>query len=184
MPFKTILITGSNICIGYETAKDLLQSPKATYHIYLTSRSHEKGQTALKTLQTEVPSTKSTISLLTLDLTSDASIEGAYNTVRATHDHIDILINNAGKLSLRESFNKACDTNVSGTHVLTHNFMPFLLRSSDPRLIFVAGLSQIMQAAESYFPTPPLPAGWPKEIVFETIGYRCSKTALDMLMLN
>lgn len=62
--------------------------------------------------------------------------------------------------------------------------MPLLLRSTDPRLIFVAGLSQITLASQSYFPTPPQPAGWPKKIDFETIGYRCSKTALNMLMLD
>lgn len=62
--------------------------------------------------------------------------------------------------------------------------MPLLLKSSDPRLIFVAGLSQVTQAAEKYFPTPAQPAGWPKKVDFETIGYRCSKTALTMLMLD
>lgn len=62
--------------------------------------------------------------------------------------------------------------------------MPLLLKSAEPRLIFVAGLSQMTQASISYFPTPPQPAGWPKHIDFETIGYRCSKTALNMLMLD
>ena len=87
-------------------------------------------------------------------------------------------------MSLRECFSKAYDVNVAGTHVLTYTFIPLLLKSADPRLIFVAGLSQITQAAESYFPTPPLPADWPKKVDFETIGYRCSKTALNMLMLD
>lgn len=64
-------------------------------------------------------------------------------------------------------------------------FMPLLLKSDDPRLIFVAGLSHITQAAEKYFPTPDQPAGWPKPpLDFETIGYRCSKVALNMLMLD
>jgi len=62
--------------------------------------------------------------------------------------------------------------------------MPLLLKSTDPRLIFVAGLANQTRASEAYFPTPPLPAGWPKKIDFETIGYRCSKTALNMLMLD
>lgn len=62
--------------------------------------------------------------------------------------------------------------------------MPLLLKSADPRLIFVAGLSNLTQASETYFPTPPQPAGWPKKIEFETIAYRCSKTALNMLMLD
>lgn len=62
--------------------------------------------------------------------------------------------------------------------------MPLLLKSADPRLIFVTGLANMTQAAESYFPTPAQPAGWPKDIDFETIGYRCSKVALNMLMLD
>lgn len=78
----------------------------------------------------------------------------------------------------------AYDVNVAGTTVLTHIFMPLLLASASPRLIFIAGLSQMTAAAENFFPTPPQPAGWPKKIEFETIGYRCSKTALSMLMLD
>ena len=74
--------------------------------------------------------------------------------------------------------------NVAGTQVMTWTFMPLLLKSADPRLIFVAGLSQITLASEAYFPTPPQPAGWPKKIDFETIAYRCSKTALNMLMVD
>lgn len=63
--------------------------------------------------------------------------------------------------------------------------MPLLLKSPDPRLIFVSGLSAMTVVNEGpYFPTPPQPAGWPKEIEFETIGYRCSKTALNMLTLD
>ncbi len=62
--------------------------------------------------------------------------------------------------------------------------MPLLLKSVDPRLIFVAGLSNITVASEAYFPTPTQPAGWPKKVDFETIGYRCSKTALNMMMLD
>jgi NAD(P)-dependent dehydrogenase (short-subunit alcohol dehydrogenase family) len=68
--------------------------------------------------------------------------------------------------------------------VLTHTFIPLLMKSGDPRLLFVAGLSQINQAAEKFFPTPALPAGWPKKLDFDTIGYRCSKVALNMLMLD
>jgi NAD(P)-dependent dehydrogenase (short-subunit alcohol dehydrogenase family) len=74
--------------------------------------------------------------------------------------------------------------NVAGTQVMTWTFMPLLLKSADPRLIFVAGLSQITVASEAYFPTPPQPAGWPKKVDFETIAYRCSKTALNMMMLD
>lgn len=87
-------------------------------------------------------------------------------------------------MSLRDSFNRAYDVNVSGTQVLTWTLIPLLLKSTDPRLIFVSGLAAITVAAEAYFPTPPQPAGWPKEIAFETIGYRSSKVAINMVMLD
>lgn len=89
-----------------------------------------------------------------------------------------------GKVSLRECFNKSYNVNVSGTNVITHTFVPLLLQSSDPRIIFVAGLSQISVASIKYFPTQPQPAGWPKKVDFETIGYRSSKTAMNMVMLD
>ncbi len=91
----------------------------------------------------------------------------------------------AGKISLRESFNKAYDVNVSGTNVVTHTMMPLLFKSNDPRLIFITGLSSMNQASKAYFPTPPQPAGWPKPpLSFETIGYRATKCALNMLFLD
>lgn len=111
----------------------------------------------------------------------DASRNDLLMTIVGATFDIDYI---RGKTSLRECFTNAYNVNVAGTHVMTATFMPLLLKSSDPRLIFVTGLSAINQAGEKYFPTPPLPAGWPKKLDFETIGYRCSKTALNMLMLD
>lgn len=42
-----------------------------------------------------------------------------------------------GKMSLRECFNRVDDLNFSGANVLTRTFMPLLLKSADPHLIFV-----------------------------------------------
>ncbi|KAK4696449.1 hypothetical protein P7C71_g1467, partial [Lecanoromycetidae sp. Uapishka_2] len=190
---KVVLVTGGNSGIGYEAVKAFLGSNKS-YHVFLGSRSTEKAKLAIETLDKDCPGSKNTVEALHLDVTSDESIEKAFGQVKANSGHIDALINNAGatfdleflagKVSLRDCFNKAYDVNVSGAQVVTWTFMPLLLKSADPRLIFVAGLSQITVAAEKYFPTPPQPAGWPKKIDFETIGYRCSKTALNMLMLD
>ncbi|GAW18711.1 hypothetical protein ANO14919_081920 [Xylariales sp. No.14919] len=190
---KAVLVTGASNGIGYETAKAFLQSPNR-YHVYLGSRSLKKGKAALEKLQVECPSTKSTAEILEIDLYSDESIDKAFEVVKNGQGRLDVLINNAGggfdsefsqgKMSLRECFNKAYDLNVAGTNVVTWTFVPLLLKSAEPRVLFVAGLSQMTQAAEAYFPTPPQPAGWPKKIDFETIGYRCSKTAMSMLMLD
>ncbi|KAF2865801.1 dehydrogenase with different specificitie [Massariosphaeria phaeospora] len=189
MATKIVLVTGANSGIGYETAKVFLQSSNR-YHVYLGSRSVEKGIEALEKIRAGCPNATNTVELLQIDLGSDESIQEAFGGP----GRLDVLINNAGggfdgdflqgKISLRECFNKAYDLNVSGTNVVTWTFIPLLLKSAEPRLIFLAGLSQMTQAAEAYFPTPPQPAGWPKKIDFETIGYRCSKTAMSMLMLD
>ncbi|KAI0126268.1 hypothetical protein BJ170DRAFT_707754 [Xylariales sp. AK1849] len=191
---KVVLVTGGNNGIGYEIVKALLESDKA-YHVLMGSRSADKAELAIEKLHQECPDSTNTVETVQVNLNSDESIEKAFEQVKNSHGIIDALVNNAGatfdmdfvrgKVNVRDCFNKAYDVNVTGTQVMTWTFMPLLLKSSDPRLIFVAGLSAMTQVADGpYFPTPAQPAGWPKNIDFETIGYRCSKTALNMLMLD
>src|SRR6266568_740092 len=92
---KVVLVTGGNNGIGYETVKAFLQSDK-TYHVLLGSRSLEKAKLAIETLHKECPESTNTIEALQVDLTSDESIEKAFEQVKANPGHIDALINNAG----------------------------------------------------------------------------------------
>ena len=92
---KIVLITGGNNGIGYETVKALLQSNKA-YHVLLGSRSLEKAKLAIETLHKECPESNSTVEALQVDLTRDESIEKAFEQVKASPGHVDVLINNGG----------------------------------------------------------------------------------------
>lgn len=90
-----------------------------------------------------------------------------------------------GNVGLRESFTGSYKVNVAGTHVVTFTFLPLLLKSTDPRLLFVTGLGTFEKCARGDFPLPPnLAPRWPKIMTFETVGYRCTKTVLNMLMLD
>lgn len=154
----------------------------------------EKAEGAISDLRKECPSANNIVEPLVCDVTSDGSIVKAFEAVKSKPGRLDVLINNAGvtydlefvagRKSLRDCFNMAYDVNMTGANVMTYTFMPLLLESTSPRLLFIAGLSQMTLAQDNYFPTPPQPAGWPKKIDFETIGYRCSKTALNMLMMD
>ena len=95
MASKVVLITGGNNGIGYETVKALLQSEKA-YHVLLGSRSLEKARLAIETLHKECPESTSTVEVVQVDVTSDESITKAFEQVKASPGHIDVLINNAG----------------------------------------------------------------------------------------
>lgn len=67
-----------------------------------------------------------------------------------------------GNLTTREAWNKSWDVNVTGTHIVTETFVPLLLKSSDPRLIFLT--SGTASLAESEIPEARInlspEAGW------------------------
>jgi NAD(P)-dependent dehydrogenase (short-subunit alcohol dehydrogenase family) len=93
---KVVLVTGGNgIGIGYGTVKALMDSTKP-YHVLLGSRSLEKGKQAIETLHKECPQSTNTVEAIQIDLTSDESIEKAFEQVKASPGYIDCLVNNAG----------------------------------------------------------------------------------------
>jgi NAD(P)-dependent dehydrogenase (short-subunit alcohol dehydrogenase family) len=50
-------------------------------------------------------------------------------------------------LTMREMWNKSWDVNTTGTHILTHTFLPLLLKSFDPRLLFItSGTSSLTES--------------------------------------
>lgn len=88
----------------------------------------------------------------------------------------------------RNLFNKTYNVNVSGTHLLTATFIPLLLASPSPRLIFLtSGLSTLSGAHSTLIPKLPhngIPTGWPKEGLMIHAAYRASKAALNMVMVS
>nr|GAT57087.1 predicted protein [Mycena chlorophos] len=198
---KVVLVTGANTGLGYEIIKALYASPQP-YALLLGSRTLSKGEAAAAQLKSEVPESTSTLTVIQTDVSSDASLEAAIALITDSHGRIDALVNNAGagfdgqirdeKMSIREAFNASWDTNVTGNHVLTTLAIPLLLKSSDPRLIFVtSGTSSIWETdPANWGGMPPLArinaspvAGWPKPKEVNPItSYRSSKAGLNMLM--
>lgn len=195
---QIVLITGANTGIGLEVVKALYQS-NASYEIIVGSRSLSNADNAIASVKQEFTSSKSTLSTLQVDVASDDSIHASFTEVQNRHGKLDVLINNAGasfdyaasqgKMSVRDAFNSAWDVNVTGTHVLTNEFAPLLLKSSNPRLLFVTSGTSSLQETEQ-FDTPQLArlnaspeAGWPKPSgMTPIVSYRSSKTGLNMLM--
>ncbi|KAI1391818.1 NAD(P)-binding protein [Hypoxylon trugodes] len=195
---KIILITGGNTGLGYEAVKALYQTD-IPYEIIIGCRTVSKGETAIEALKKETPQSPSSLSTLPVDLNSDESLEKAVETLTAKYGRLDVLINNGGgsfdteiaegRMSLREGFNATWDTNVTGTHVLTTLSVPLLLKSSDPRLMFITSGTSSMTESESVANANLLrinaspAAGWPKEAFkLALTGYRSAKTGLNMLM--
>ena len=193
-----ILVTGGNTGLGLEIVKSLCRSAQP-YTILIGSRDLSKAEAAISNVKSEYPSTGSTLSAVQVDLSSDESIEAAVAHITSTHGRLDVLLNNggaafdneavAGRLSVREMWNKTWDTNVAGTQVLTTGCIPLLLKSSNPRLLFMTSGTATLTETErndiemlKRINSSP-PAGWPKPAAPNTVtAYRSAKTGLNMLM--
>lgn len=92
-----------------------------------------------------------------------------------------------GKMTIREAWNQSWNVNTAGTQVVTATFVPLLLQSSNPRLLFlVSGTSSLAISEVPGIPINTVPAkGWPKTDLFMQCNipaYRSSKAGLTMLM--
>jgi len=193
MASKIVLITGANTGIGYETVKALCQS-EISYKIFLSGRNLQKVEAAVKSVQSEIKGSSTSVIPLQLDIADDASIEAAFQKLSEEVDRLDVLVNNAGasfdlhiaegKMTTREAWNTSWDTNVTGTHIVTETFMPLLFKSSDPRLIFLtSGTASLQESENSEHRLNIAPeAGWPKPPYRSITSYRSTKVGLNMVM--
>ncbi|KAJ4128311.1 hypothetical protein NW754_002303 [Fusarium falciforme] len=189
---KIVLITGANTGLGYEIVRALAGSDKA-YEILLGGRSIEKAQSAAESARAEFPNSQSSIRPVQIDIEDDKSIDALFNEVKGNYGKLDALINNAGvqldqqymagKMTMRQVWAKSWDVNVVSTNVMTHQFVPLLLSSDDPRIAFIAsGTSSLTTSSgPSLVINKSPPKGWPKD-AFSLPAYRSSKTGMNMMM--
>lgn len=179
----TVLITGANKGLGYETARRL---GELGWSVFLGARDEARGRKAAEQLAAD----GADVTFVPLDVTSDDAVEAAVRIVRESTDRLDVLINNAGitgeqvgpmdKLitpeeTLPEHLVPVFNVNVFGPVRVTHAFLPLLRAADDPRVVMVssgAGSLTIMTDPER-----------PESSVAHLM-YPVSKTALNMLTVQ
>lgn len=138
---KTVLITGANQGIGFETARQLAQ---LDYFVYLGSRDKRKGMEAVNKLK---KLGLSNVAGLELDVTNIHSIVQARQEMESMVDALDILINNAG-ISGEQPQNSAAgeignlrsifETNFFGAVQIAQQFIPLLKKSKEPVILNIS----------------------------------------------
>lgn len=122
MPGKVIAITGATSGIGLATVEALAQN---AHQLILLCRSLEKGEIVREELQQY--SANKTIELLACDLSNFESVRLAASGIKEKHQHLDILINNAGFMGYPE---RQVSTNGVEVTIATNHLGPFLLTLS------------------------------------------------------
>jgi NAD(P)-dependent dehydrogenase (short-subunit alcohol dehydrogenase family) len=135
---KTVLITGANRGVGFATAGQLAERGA---HVVLVCRDPKLGEKA----RTEIAklAAGSTPTLLVADLSSQADIRRLASDVAAQHDHLDVVVNNAGvMLEHREltvdGIEKTFATNHLGPFLLTELLLPLVLAAPAGRVVTVS----------------------------------------------
>ncbi|TWP50789.1 SDR family NAD(P)-dependent oxidoreductase [Lentzea tibetensis] len=171
----TILITGANKGLGFETARQLVA---AGHTVYVGSKDAERGRRAAAELGARA---------VQLDVTDDASVAAAAQVVEAGGG-LDVLINNAG-IEERADGNtvigaadvtadlmrRTFETNVFGTVRVTHAFLPLLHRSAAPVVVNVS--SSLGSLTRLTSPDAPQ-HGYPG------VAYPASKTAVNTITVQ
>jgi NAD(P)-dependent dehydrogenase (short-subunit alcohol dehydrogenase family) len=175
---KTVLITGANKGVGYETARQLMQQG---YYVYLGSRKIENGLAAMEKLKSEGLHQAEAVQL---DVTDPASILAARAAIGAKTQVLDVLINNAGinggfpQSALDASidqFQKVFDTNLYGVARVIQAFIDLLRKSPEPRIVNVSssGCSLTLHSDPTW-----------KYYSHKAAVYPASKAALNMYTID
>ncbi|WP_377273408.1 oxidoreductase [Peterkaempfera sp. SMS 1(5)a] len=137
---RTIVITGANTGIGFETALVLARHGA---NVVLACRNPQRAADAQARIAAAAPAGK--VSTLELDLASPAAVRQAAEQLRAEHPRIDVLVNNAGGVRPRhevteDGFEMTLATNHLGPFAFTGLVLDQLLKTPDSRIVTVSSI--------------------------------------------
>jgi NAD(P)-dependent dehydrogenase (short-subunit alcohol dehydrogenase family) len=134
---KQVLITGGNAGIGKATAVELARRGAA---VTITVRDRAKGRVAVDEIGA---ATGVEVAVAELDLSRLDSVRAFVAAYRASHDRLDVLVNNAGMLAgpRRETidgFEWTIGVNHLGPFLVTNLLLELLRASTPSRIVNVA----------------------------------------------
>jgi NAD(P)-dependent dehydrogenase (short-subunit alcohol dehydrogenase family) len=137
---RVAVITGANTGLGYWTAEMLADKGA---HVVLAVRNLDKGKDAVDRITAKSP--KADVALQQLDLTSLDAIRKTAEELKAAHERIDLLINNAGvmytdKATTKDGFELQFGTNHLGHFAFTGLLLDRLLPVQGSRVVTVSSV--------------------------------------------
>ncbi|NDX20279.1 SDR family NAD(P)-dependent oxidoreductase, partial [Acinetobacter baumannii] len=145
---KVILVTGASSGIGLTISNKLAD---AGAHVLLVARTQE----TLEEVKADIESRGGQVSIFPCDLNDMEMIDQVSKEILASVDHIDILINNAGR-SIRRAvhesydrfhdFERTMQLNYFGAVRLVLNILPHMIQRKDGQIINISSIGVLANA--------------------------------------
>jgi NAD(P)-dependent dehydrogenase (short-subunit alcohol dehydrogenase family) len=138
MKGKVVLITGANSGMGLAA---VVEMARRGANVIMACRSHKRGEAALEEAKRQSGSDH--IRLMLCDLGSFASIRAFATEFTASYPVLDVLINNAGVVSVKreltaDGYEQDLGVNHLGHFLLTHLLLDRLKSAEQGRIVVVA----------------------------------------------
>ena len=138
------IVTGANSGLGLVTARELA---RAGASVVMACRNLDKGHAAIEQVRAAVPDAQ--VQLEELDLASLESVRGFADRYKATHDGLDLLINNAGVMApprrrTADGFELQFGTNHLGHFLLTTLLLDSMEGREDARVVTLSSTAHKM----------------------------------------
>lgn len=143
MTNKVVAITGTTSGTGFVCAKEVAKKGAT---VLLLNRESERSASSLAQLQADVPG--ATFEAITCDLQNLESVRKAAEAIKAKYDVVDVLVNNAGVMALKDQatgdgYDVQMQTNVISHFLLTKELFPLLKKSTQARIVNHSSMARL-----------------------------------------
>jgi NAD(P)-dependent dehydrogenase (short-subunit alcohol dehydrogenase family) len=143
MTGRVVAITGTTSGTGFVCARELA---KMGATVILLNRESDRSVRALEQLKQAVPAAN--FDAIACDLQSLVSVRDAIAAIKAKYEVLDVLVNNAGVMALKDQatidgFDIQMQTNVISHFLITKELFPLLKKSKEARIVNHSSMARL-----------------------------------------
>ncbi len=143
MTNKVVAITGTTTGTGFVCAREVAKKGAS---VILLNRKSERSEQAHKRLLESVPDAK--FDPVDCDLQDFASVRSAMEEIRSKYNVIDVLVNNAGVMALKDlatvdGYDVQMQTNVISHFLITKELFSLLKKSQQARIVNHSSMARL-----------------------------------------
>ncbi len=151
MSGKLVAITGTTSGTGFVCAREVARKGAK---VILLNRASARAEKSLEQLQEAVP--EASFDAIECDLQNFASVKAAIETIKSKYEVLDVLVNNAGVMALRDTatvdgYGIQMQTNVISHFLITKELFPLLQKSKQARIVNHSSMARLGPPLEAKY---------------------------------